>query len=199
MPQTPVSAAIAFDAQTTCLQHALDLIDQVHSDGALPVIAISELPADDGRLGIFSLDEPIIQISAPSKNTFAFVHEIGHLIDHKGLGANNFASKNYKNNELSGWFNAVEKSQTYKLLHHNYSGNTGLRGVVKYLLQPEELWARCYSQWIATKTLDQTLLNELWKYQNSNNFITKSFHWSDDEFRPIARKIETLFSAKGWI
>jgi hypothetical protein len=48
-----------------------------------------------------------------------------------------------------------------------------------YLSDPEEIWARAFTQWVCVKTGDRTLNKQL----NS----LREFHWLDGEFDPIMK------------
>jgi hypothetical protein len=61
-----------------------------------------------------------------------------------------------------------------------------------------ELWARSYSQYIATRSGDPDLLKGI-DMQRDPGRLYKDFHWSDEDFAPIAAAIDAMFKKLGWI
>ena len=66
-----------------------------------------------------------------------------------------------------------------------------------YLLNPKELWARSYAQYIAKKSGNATMLAQLDSVRNSDPFYG-SRQWQDADFEAIASAIDALFKDKGW-
>jgi len=66
---------------------------------------------------------------------------------------------------------------------------------VQYVLDPRELWARSYGQWIATKS----------RYREGVEWADKAGHgpipeaWTTAEFGPIAGSIERMIGELGWM
>ena len=58
-----------------------------------------------------------------------------------------------------------------------------------------EIFARAYTQYIAQKSQDPTLLANL--KAERGRFIKR--YWSDENFRPVAKAFDALFDSKGWL
>ena len=68
------------------------------------------------------------------------------------------------------------------------------RRYLGYLRMKEEVWARAYTQYIATRSSNTLLKNEIevmrgWSYP---------LQWQTDDFEPVATAIDELFKALGW-
>jgi len=190
---------------------AIAAIDRVHGDGSLPTIPIrlAALPrsASDDRVcrGQFVTDldgRPItilIEV-AESHRTFAAVHEIGHFIDFAGIGQHGrFASSAAP--VLNEWRRVVARSRAIQDL---VGLTTSLsRGVhvehVEDLLDPVEIWARSYSQYIALRSRSLELLASLDAFRTRAPVVMYyPQQWEDDDFEPIDEAIEWLFRRLGW-
>jgi hypothetical protein len=68
-----------------------------------------------------------------------------------------------------------------------------------YMLQPREVFARAYAQYIANRSDDDTLKAELRDRQekdaNENSYPQT---WTDEEFAPIADDFDRMFEDLGW-
>ncbi len=58
------------------------------------------------------------------------------------------------------------------------------------------MWARSYAQYIAVKSKNATMLEELKVYQTSNEILTQ---WEDNDFVEIVRAIDELYKVLGWL
>lgn len=67
---------------------------------------------------------------------------------------------------------------------------------VRYLLKPEEIWARSYAQYVAARSTDAALKKELAGMVG----VGRSYplQWADEVFEPIALAIDSLFESLGW-
>lgn len=142
------------------------------------------------------------------------VHEIGHAIDHQAFGPRRAAGvigpaefgaageltsafgTDRKNPLLDGWWESVEKSESFKALSdpNNPVYNRG------YKLERGELFARSYAQYIAMRgglaksaAFQQTLAGRRVKNR------VRWENWDADDFAPIAREFDKLFSTLGWL
>ena len=64
-----------------------------------------------------------------------------------------------------------------------------------YLVRPQELWARAYSQFIATETQDAELLRGMQLATDSKSFQT----WPADQFKPIGEAVRAALKERGLI
>jgi len=192
---TPVSAALqipGIDSKNgTAIQHAVDLIDQVHGDGTLPItkVALGDL-SSMSAYGLYNPNGPKIVINSqpgePHQHpVMTTLHEVGHLLDHHGLPGHGFSTDD-QSPAVAGWWNAVYNSQKYQeiLASHN-----------SYLLRRTEVFARSYAQFIATKTGDTEALSQL--------SIIRGYAplrvWDSADFQPIAQALEELCKQMNWL
>jgi hypothetical protein len=137
------------------------------------------------------------------------LHELGHYVDHMSGPRPGVMSSAAKEPELDEWRQAVENTRTVKAIRRaldsgelevfDADGNLvtaplsaqGKR-VMKYLLQPEELWARSYNQWVALRAGDLSGLVD-W----DNNVGLLETQWGAADFAPIAAALDKLFKARG--
>ena len=68
-----------------------------------------------------------------------------------------------------------------------------------YLRNPKELWARSYAQYIARKSGDKILMEELEKTVKCTYNDLYHAQWDTDDFAPIMEAMDQLFQAKKWI
>lgn len=215
-PSAPVSQALDLPggAMGKAADTTLRVIDSVHSDGSLPKIAVkaSNTRSWQGQYAFRPNGEPVdIQLSRYGDHPeLTAAHETGHFIDHQGIGkAGEFSS--IADGLLDEWRQAVRGSQAIQRLGEL----TGKRLVsltspagatrdylvdsryVRYLLDPREVWARSYAQYIAQRggsaLLKRQLADEL---QSTGVYPTQ---WSADDFKPIAEAIDRLFRKLGWL
>ncbi len=204
VPQNPVSNALDVQAKgpvRAAVNHTLRLIDQAHDDGVLPTIPISgkvDHPTARGTYTSTRGGRAVkigVRASGPTK-LMTTAHELGHFIDHQALDvAGQFAS--VSSLLLQGWRAAVLESEPVKLLLAQLATETSpdLLQMLAYLTKPQELWARSYAQYIATRTGDAGILAEL----SAMRKVDGVRQWSEAQFAPIAREIDLIFKMKGWI
>lgn len=150
------------------------------------------------------------------------IHEVGHFIDHKGFLApvdagddlletlmTPWATRTASIQEeglLTEWVRAIQGSSAFERLDELARGARKLvyDGVerapsmshVRYLRQIDELWARSYAQYVATRSTDAALKAELVEYLAKHNAY--SAQWEPEDFEPIAEAFDRLFERMGW-
>lgn len=172
---------------------ALSLIDKIHGDGDLTTIPIKR--SASRRNGgafyyrAFPNPEPVeIKISTSSSHpTLTTLHEIGHFIDHDGLGMKGSKESRRPGSEMLSVLEAAAGSKSIQ--HMAASMPFSMR---RYYLSPEEIWARAYSQYIIEKSGDPVAVAEL-------RAVTDGTQWDQEDFRPIAEAIDELFINQGWM
>ena len=188
------------------VRHVLAVIDAVHQAGPLPRIPIDDrvgVPGADGRYRYQPrrgrTQGSGLNPSAP-RLELVLLHEIGHFLDHRAFGCpGRFASRRHP--DLADWRRAVLASDACVELRRDrrlaaLSGQTV--DAFEYLLDPSELWARSYAQYVTHRSGDATLLEQLAKTRLS----VAPYHlaqWEDDDFRPIGATIDGLLRRKGWL
>jgi hypothetical protein len=201
----PVSAALALPTGRLgeLARFALAVVDRVHLDGELPRIPIDRYrdkshfegqyryKVNSGRAQGIGIDPfgPVPE--------FAVLHEIGHFLDHQALGKPGaFASNRHP--DLEEWRRAVRATRSYLGLRELREKNPSFPGV-RFLLKYTELWARSYSQYVAVKSQNTTLLQQLANDREHQELPYNWAHWEDDDFAPIVAVIDRLLRRKGWL
>lgn len=217
---TPISTAIYQEEdfpdkrRADLVRRALAAIDRVHGDGQLERIklVLDRLSRQDVAAYRPSRREMVLDPSRRQEE-LDIIHETGHLLDHQTVGEFlELASVNEHPN-LSEWKKAVEASRAVAGLKELLQQGSivvrtrkGLRilnvnpAYVEYLLKPEELFARSYSQFVAVSSNDPVLLAQVGRQQNrKGNEIGYNILWDDEDFEPIAQAFESLFRRLGWL
>lgn len=177
-------------------------------------------------------DRPVLDIlpNGPTRS-LTLVHEIGHWLDHKMIGNNEMGTFQ----DAAELKSAIAKSQAVKILK-SYSDKDkkakrekkGSRATITgkekrgttvkytidgertdYLLLPEELFARAYTQYVIQRGGDENLRRELAsriaaptttdRGGRTKEDLHYPTHWEPADFEPIAREFDKLFTAKGWM
>ena len=98
------------------------------------------------------------------------IHELGHLIKWK-----------YETRpEIKPVFAAIRQTPSTRKIE-DYRGDFAESCMQSYLLSADELFARAYAQWVATKTGAPKLVNTL-NFHRGQQSVLKSVQWQDDEF-----------------
>ncbi len=251
-PFTPqgrsVSKGLQLQANAKNLAPILKVIDKLHGDGELPTVPLSRKPAEErGEQGKYEYSPKgeTLSLSVTPRNPTPYltvIHEIGHFLDHKGMGEDKEAREVFSTHRLhldwSGdeqqeydeqWTQfhaAVTSTRAFQFLMEIKEAKTltekGLtrhdpieveyqidRKHVAYLLAPEEVFARAYTQYIVTRSGSPTLRKQLahhmsFSQRTAFGGLTKhDLHypefWDPDEFEPIAKALDELFERHGWI
>lgn len=199
------------------VQDSLAAIAKIHGDGNLPKIPI-EQSAGTRVMGQFRryamTNQPInILISGRAEQPrITTLHEIGHFIEWSGIPKMQGGSRIFSLTPgLKEWLEATKNSQAVKDLRQlravvvtpmlKPDGTMGSykvdRRYIGYLLQDDELWARAYAQYIATKSGDPTMMKELDESRGPGKLYPSQ--WSDADFAPIMKLMDDLFIKLGWI
>ena len=184
-------------------QNALGLVDSVHGDGPLPDVVLSTRNMGKEITGAFAPFPSGWEIYingrySPNIET-TLAHEIGHWIDFGGLGSNGMPGTAIElGGKLKGWWNAIMDTPEVKNLNQ-YSGTYQIvTHIQKYLLNPQELWARSYAQYIGEKTQNKEILATMEMWRNSSDY-RQWRQWDPAEFAAIMEEIDKLFEAEGWM
>jgi len=221
-PIRPVSQALQVRAgrMSAAAKHAIAIIDQVHQDGDLPLIPVGSSTSKRYE-GVYRRDATTrapkdIRLSLnASRPELTTVHEIGHFLDNAGLG-NPQDLASFADPVLDPWRAAVMNSRAYAdlirlhqaaaiVVMHPTRGQIRIplpRQVLTYLLNPAELFARSYAQYIATKSGDPTLLHQLaaeriWWYPMAG-VVPIPIQWDPADFAPIEAALEAVIRGLGW-
>lgn len=199
-------------------KRTLAAIDNVHSDGKLPVTDLdgdTPLTRGNGEFEVLRGGKINIRVNPLGETKhMTLAHEIGHFLDYSGTEpAGAFASA--KNPAFAPLMKALSDTRAVKRLEKmaygagviKISGPSGPilasvdQNYVEYLLSPHEQFARAYAQYIATRSGDQVMLGELAKRRGGRRpgVLWYPFQWSDNDFAPVAEAMDALFKEMGWI
>ena len=200
------------------IDRAMAAIDRVHGDGNLPEIPVKALQLREGVMGRYRYGgmerkaEIHIGTRTPAEHAPAtMVHEVGHFLDHKGLPGSRFTSADPDYMEMfEEWHTAARDSRAIqRLIDQRWNpekyeipmpGGFSIRpqrGFLDYLVTTEEVWARSYAQYIATRSGDDLLRTAI--AEERRDVMYGSSQWDDDDFEPIAKAIDRIFKALGWL
>lgn len=218
-----VSKAVSIDKTAMSepqLRRAMGAIDEVHTDGVLPTVYMNPNPTIRGN-GDYTPTNREIRINTNEDHPrLTAIHETGHFIDNMGLGGGFFASENPQKKALMGGvMGAIDSSRTMGKVRdmkanpssYTHTANDKNLGEVSvppdhayldYLDRPREKFARAYSQWIADRSSYPALKKELADQQKVISDRGKNgypYFWPSDDFEPIAKQFDTLFSDVGWL
>lgn len=135
--------------------------------------------------------------SHPSLTT---AHEIGHVIDHRGMKH----TWNSETPEAKAWKAAVEKTpevqqwrkwQKQGYIQHNGNTYKVSPGLFRYYLSDRELWARSFAQWHAYHSHNGNLKSELRTQQRGH----LPLQWSNRNFGAVDSEITRLMRKNGYL
>lgn len=200
--KAPVSSAIQVRARGvagTAAKQTIAAIDAIHDDGLLPKLPLgADNKGSNYGTYFFTAKGAATRITLNGNGPWpklSAAHEIGHFLDHQALGnPGDFASSSHL--AMARWREAVVKSDAVKILRKQELNTSSPRekSYYKYMLRQDELWARSYAQYIATRSKDTGLREQLKSAQAESGR-----QWTDEDFIPIAEAIDDLFKSKGWI
>jgi hypothetical protein len=134
-----------------------------------------------------------IRVSTHAKiPAFVFAHEFGHFIDHSADALGSMFSR--RTPAVEALIQAWLSSPTAARITKSVKDGEISYAYFKYLANLKEVWARAYSQWVATKAGGR-LLKEL-KQEMADGFTAQ---WDDDEFEAIGAAVEALLREKGML
>lgn len=203
--QSPVSDAIdlkVYGQLRNQVSAALTAIDQVHDDGDLP-----ELPLTDSKKSSFGYFQPkatadgiaaeriAVRSSGPWPALTA-VHEAGHLLDLEAIGNKGEFATLSGDADMKRVLAAAEKTEALKIIRSRLSlASNSAKVDALYLLKPEEIWARVYAQFITEKSGAPMLVRDLAKMRETMPWRG----WSAEDFAPVAAQVEKMFQNLGWL
>ena len=133
-------------------------------------------------------------------------HEIGHFLDH-ALGNFSVYLSCEPDSMFSGVRQALESTRAITQMRVALQQDSALTLMEHYQLQywldEREQWARAYAQYIAVKSGDAQLLQDL---ETSRNLgaqhkpdVFRCIQWDADDFAPVAVAVERMFQELGWM
>lgn len=207
------------------IDNALKSINKVHGQDGLPRIPLEiDTHGWTGSAnGMYRSqgDRPFdillsdVRLQHPELTT---VHEIGHFIDHMGVGTPGLHSSSA--GELVKWNTAVRNSRAYKRLEeirgmervHYTDPIFGQPASLKvdpklmdYVMSDNELFARSYAQFVAQRSGNKTLLKQVEAQRGIRPDAATvrddilPMQWEEDDFGEIDAAFVELFRGLGWM
>lgn len=175
---------------------ALDAIQKVHTiPGSLRGITFFDGSAMTSvRRGFYRTRSKSIALNTGRHVEATAVHEMGHAIEHRLFGLGNALTDPRLGPTIES------TPEVLKLHALAASGQLTPRDLqhVAYLLDPAELWARSYMQWVATRSGSVELGQAVNRVKGlSNVSIDRYRQWDDVAFDPIARAFDQIFRERG--
>jgi SPP1 gp7 family putative phage head morphogenesis protein len=207
---TPVSKAVEIEAPDfqQDIRQALAAIDKIHGDGVIPNFPVTQDPPEEpGELGFFVLNrlekKPVkINLTKGSTDGYnTFLHEVGHLIDaaagdfvHYGSYIPGNPMRQFIFDHLSETSPIINLVRFQLIFKRN--GNEKALEAVEYLLDPTEIIARYYHQYI----LHKTGVNHQSKFFNSETEGTlgELTQWRSEEFERNIPNFESILKKLNW-
>jgi hypothetical protein len=199
------------------LVRVLQVINRVHPDGHLKnrglIRWVANLKDVEGKDcdGMCSDDDPPeIEIWEQAQlPQWTLVHEIGHVLYRVICQV---AVSQQARQALEAWQTAVEESRAVRAQRQLQalefapvaapSDGAQTEAVspeyLEYLLRPTEQYARSYSQYIAMRSGDNELNEQLAAQVPLANRIDYHEQWDEDDFREIAVAMDRLFGFLEW-
>ena len=201
-----ISEYAEYNGASENIKAALSEIDKNHKVALSHKVEISTIEdsKNEGVLWSISGEPTGIGISKTAKNEMmAAIHECAHFIDLSGIEPVGKYAESKITGKLSKWWKAVTNSEAYQELEYLLSNKGYLAGSklvpakhLKYLLQPRELFARSYEEYIALGTKNKRLTEELRNSIYSSVFVPR--YWKQEDFSQIAEAFDELFEDLGW-
>lgn len=185
------------------IARAFDTVDLIHNDGALPVISIRLVtPSRFGVQGGFDPVTNSISVASSALDLRSTCwHELGHALDEYGITRRADPASSF-DPALDGWRRAVFQSQRYAewTAIRRLATNPHFQQHMIYVTSASELWARSYTQYIATRANDHTVLSHFAQLEADIGLpLTLHYQWEATDFVQIAEEIDLLFRSLGWI
>jgi len=205
-----------------------DSISRVHGRGPdyLQQVPIETFAQEGGKGGFYSHTglqggDPVeIGINRVAKDPeFSTLHEIGHYIDHQGVGRPGFFTSEatgYVTNideEMTAWREALDESEAVKkwrdmsenpadyvdLLSAQYGIDVPESKIRRhvgedYMLSGSELWARSYAQYITMNGGGAVLQDQLARLL----IVELQLCWQPEDFREINDAIKAILDKSGF-
>lgn len=199
------------------VEHMIGAVGRVHNvPNSLYKMPIKVTGSLDGAKGVYKLWKPLggseICVSRWAKHpSSTAAHEYGHFIDHHLFGtgksayntfaSERWASKRFPNSEVAPLMRALYRSAAARQLvakhkDHERTGDFDGLKYTRYLLEPPEVFARAYAQYIGLRASKEIHRGTI---DYGNHWREHGYHaqWDDKDFEPIAREFDRLFQRRG--
>lgn len=130
------------------------------------------------------------------------MHEVGHFLEQTAIPGHKWGVRSWGfDPSITGFTEAVAKTEAVAGLRNLHEGTDDpiTKQYTSYLLMPDELWARCYAQYVAIRSGNPSLSEQLELVRSPNPLRTIESQWRDGDFKSVARAIDILFLSIGWV
>lgn len=188
LPTAGPMAEIADEIHRERIQTAIGAVSKVHNVknvAAVTIMAESRRNAPHpDALGWYNPRQPGMIGTRFADNPDAeavIVHEFGHMLDYQEFGTGGAASRA---GGMSGVMDAISSSKASARWRSIADADTNA-----YINDPSEVFARAYTQWVATRSGDSKLLGALGR--------DAAEHWEADDFEPVGKAMDEFFEGQG--
>lgn len=198
------------------VKHALESIDKVHSDGELDDIPFVKSDSVSSN-GVFyanrytgKAEKIALSVNAPAPE-ITVAHEMGHYLDAYSIGKKNSFGSRQKDSPAWKVVEAAKETESIKKIESILEAGTifrdgadqilseWLEDHLKYLLQPHEIFARSYAQYIAQKSGSSVMKSALEKAIGMDANKGYLHQWSETDFKKIAEAMDEMMVELGWV
>jgi hypothetical protein len=193
--------------------YSIDTIDSIHKSH-IDFLNITVRESNDRHVRgalLYDVDTGIpycLELTRQNgEKPITIFHEIGHLIDLVGVGTlGQFESEN-SNGIFSGLLELSKDTPEVRRLNNLLiAGVIQYRGLslplpprtkitIEYLIEPHEIVARSYAQYIVEKSKSQKLYKMLQNRRNDSKFGEQ---WSTQNFAPLLAEWDNILNSIGW-
>lgn len=198
-------------------QSALSAIDNAHLDGKLVKCGVycseSLMPE---HYGTYLKPDNEIHLQEGEFLQTTLIHEIGHMLDTKGLGQDKYSSSALNDSLFYEFRKAVFGTPTWKgLSEFGKSGNiirckSGVcrkasateaekKHAQTYLASIPESFARLYLQWVVSRSSDVGIVLELAQRARTDYSRTFIPFWTQRETEDLFPLLENVFRSLQWL
>jgi hypothetical protein len=178
-------------------------IDSIHGDGPLPPAPVRHEESRGSVNGQYRRFDNEITTFKEEAIPMTLTHEIGHWIDYRGFRNIPGAEPPMKGDKVF-----ASHSPLFKKFIKIAKGSKKIKEIKaayltakskRYLTSNHEIFARAYAQYIATKSKNPEMLENLKNRQTGVKGNIYPDQWDDDDFVPLYNEIETIFKQIGWL
>jgi hypothetical protein len=208
MDAVDITATAPHKDQLVATMRAINSVHHLGTTELTKIPVVPELePKANGSFWSIKGDKPLsIKIKQGGDTPgLTMAHEVGHYLDQFIIPGGEKGRRDYKNDQLlKSWRQAVQASasvQELKRFATQYRAEKNSEGirVTKYFLRFDEIWARSYAQYIATKSGNRSLIEEVESLRvTTHGEVWKNRQWGEADFAPILKAMDDLFIAIGW-
>jgi len=200
------------------VKEAMAAIDGLHGAGNLEGTSLPIKLTYSGSEGEFSfypngVPDHIALGPRTKIGTVAFAHEFGHFIDHfaggfflEGMSGLPDGLPAHVRSAVVKFREAAAASRELQAIEAA-SRNRGIveidgvstahsLGAIDYFLDPNEVWARAYAQFVAARVKSKTMLRELNSFRE-RHALGYASQWSEESFGPISEAVEGILRTIG--